>query len=95
MGYPKFEVSDLGNGLFEVKVDGERTHKVLVESKGSKSYEFLIDETGITQTCYGHPVLERQGPDVPPAAVISIIKGSKGLNIPWSTYWRNGARKLR
>ena len=81
--YPSFQQSEQGNGVFEVNVDG-KAHTVIVDGNS-----FTIDG-GSRRTCEGHPVLEDQGPGVPPAAVIAIVRGHKPILKSWATFWRGG-----
>lgn len=87
-----YEVQEKGEGLFSVTV-GSTEHEVKVEDHGGGKFSFTVDN-GNLQTSHGHPVLEMQAPGVPPAAVISIVKGPKGVNLAWSTYWDSPRTKF-
>lgn len=98
-GYPEYQVDRLGSNQYRITISGE-SHIIEVqhEGKAMNAFRELKGETaGVGQqpvvleewqTCYGHPTLEDQGPDIPPASVISLIKGPKTKNIHWAGYWR-------
>ncbi len=100
MDTPVFKINDLGDDSFELEVEKFGKFRIEVREKGSGSYFFRIGQLTANgdysfeseQSCNGHPVLERQGDDAPPAAVISIVRGYKSQNIVWPVYWRHGQR---
>lgn len=84
---PKFDFEKIDPSTYLVTIEGERFE---CECRG-KTFRIKNGHGLWSQemTCCGNPVLDPQGPDVPPAAIIAYLKGSKPDPRTWSNHWRH------